>query len=348
VSLNGIPFTSDITPFAVGDQVYLPLRALAETLGLTIDYAAAARQAVVRDEADGTTVGLSLDTGEVTGAEHNLLGSTPLAIVEGRILVPTDFVTEYLNRAALYIPRYDYTAAGAAYLESFAVFTNYPVRTPSGVGITSLTYQYKEAVDNDGHLVSSQYTVPQLSGLKDTAFQAALNQAWSKDFYANEADILQNYQTIKAEAAEGNAYAYSQDLNYTVADKGDGRLTLFFNRFFYSGGAHGLESRSTYVLDLAKGKRLALADLFAADADYKTVVLEEINKILAGGGEVYAGVTAEFNLENWEEYAYDGYNFYLTDEALVLYYQPYDIAPYAAGIVEFKLPLENLRPYLNN
>ena len=36
-------------------------------------------------------------------------------------------------------------------------------------------------------------------------------------------------------------------------------------------------------------------------------------------------------------------SFYLTPNGLVIYYQQYEVGPYAAGIIEFTIPYEQIR-----
>ena len=57
------------------------------------------------------------------------------------------------------------------------------------------------------------------------------------------------------------------------------------------------------------------------------------------------GADAGYSREALEAELNDAY-FYLTEEGLVIYYQPDTLAPYAAGLLEFTLPYADLQDLL--
>ena len=116
-----------------------------------------------------------------------------------------------------------------------------------------------------------------------------------------------------------------------------GLLSMYRDEYLYLGGAHGITVRHSDTFDLRTGKLLPLRTLLNDD-DCKDRVLERILEQADRDMEKEAMyhddyrplITKAFNEES----------FYLTPEDIVFYFQEYDIAAYAAGIIEFSFPYE--------
>ncbi len=122
-------------------------------------------------------------------------------------------------------------------------------------------------------------------------------------------------------------------------------MSLYFDAYQFTGGAHGNTTRTSDTWDLGCGRRVTMARFFKPGAMYKgyvkSAVIELIRTQTESGDSMYF---EEFET-NVARY-FNANNFYLVPEGLVIYYQQYQIAPYASGIPEFLLPFseEVLRP----
>ena len=111
----------------------------------------------------------------------------------------------------------------------------------------------------------------------------------------------------------------------------------------YSGGAHGMPYWIPHTFDLHTGEELGLSFFVANDeAEFKDIVTEQFIKMYDVDPEWYwdgaiETVRETVNLES---------PFYLSEDGLVIYYGPYDLAAYAAGFVEIVVPYENLEMYV--
>ncbi|MDK2867636.1 MAG: hypothetical protein PWP51_2494 [Clostridiales bacterium] len=126
---------------------------------------------------------------------------------------------------------------------------------------------------------------------------------------------------------------YYYAANYRTYTNTQRYLSIGLNFYQYTGGAHGLSTATYFNYDLTSGAALRLSDLFEADFDYQTY----INDII---------YTAIDTLETEDNvYAFEGISedqkFYLDGNWIVIYFEPYEIAPYAAGAPTFKIPLPN-------
>lgn len=131
--------------------------------------------------------------------------------------------------------------------------------------------------------------------------------------------------------------SYDLQGQYTVHFKGDNYLSVEQRGYIYTGGAHGMTLFNAATFDLNTGRELELADLFKNGSNY----LERINKVVA------AKVAEDSRMFFGPVEVKDGDRFYIQDgKNLVIAYPPYEVAPYAAGVVTFAIPLDGLSDIL--
>jgi hypothetical protein len=126
-------------------------------------------------------------------------------------------------------------------------------------------------------------------------------------------------------------------VNYFVTYNQNCILSLYFDQYEYAGGAHGLTVRYSDTWNLPKSKRMELSEFFPHRNNYREYVIQTIVKQIedeiANGNSMYFENYVQLVNENFK-----ANNFYLTKEGLVIYFQQYDIAPYASGIPTFVIP----------
>lgn len=120
---------------------------------------------------------------------------------------------------------------------------------------------------------------------------------------------------------------------YYLTKEGSNILSFYIDYYQFTGGAHGITIRKAYSVDKNSGKNLNLNGLFKKEYNYKQVIDEEIRKEINKNKENY------FDNGNAFKGVDDKTKFYINDNNLVIYYEQYEIAPYAAGLPEFNIPL---------
>lgn len=121
----------------------------------------------------------------------------------------------------------------------------------------------------------------------------------------------------------------------------DGQLLSFVQSdYIYEGGAHGMPYRMGWTFDLGTGGRLTLGDLVGdTEQEIKQIVTRYFREYMAGEPEIYW----EDALETvWRTAGFES-DFYLTDQGIVFFYAPYDLAPFAAGFREVTVPYREFR-----
>lgn len=192
------------------------------------------------------------------------------------------------------------------------------------------------------------YTInyPQFASDKFKAFINKLNI-----YYKAEATLYQKYHVMKLfqmsvddyEYAAANNYpihVYEILVEYTITYNQNCVLSLYFDRYEYTGGAHGMTSRSGDTWNLQKAQRMALSDFFPGNKNYLSDIVEFINKQIESdmqqGNAYYFEDYASLVKENLNER-----NFYVVPEGVVIFFQLYEIAPYSSGIRTFLIPFGN-------
>jgi hypothetical protein len=157
---------------------------------------------------------------------------------------------------------------------------------------------------------SVNQTLKDLSGVKPTLAHTQLESSYSGDF-----DVSFYKNNLVVIEIDGYDYPF--------------------------GAAHGMPIKKYAHIDLKLGKFYQLKDLFKPEADY----VEVISKIV---GE---------QIKTDDQYSYvfpDTYKgikadqpYYINEGALNVYFEPYEIAPYAAGFPTFTIPFHEISSIIN-
>lgn len=129
---------------------------------------------------------------------------------------------------------------------------------------------------------------------------------------------------------------YEAFLGCTITYNENCILSLFFDAYQFTGGAHGNTTRTSDTWDLGCGRRVTMARFFEPGATYKAYVISAVNEQIRVQMETGDGMYFEDYETNVARY-FNVNSFYLVPEGLVVYYQQYQLAPYASGIPEFLL-----------
>jgi hypothetical protein len=118
-----------------------------------------------------------------------------------------------------------------------------------------------------------------------------------------------------------------------------GILSLRFEDYFYpQQAAHGVTGVSSVTIDLRTGHVYDFDELFRPYSNYQAALTRIIQAQIASGQiamlKPFGGVGAD------ETY-------YLTPDSLVIYYQPYVYTPGYAGVLEFTIPYQQIKDYLD-
>lgn len=171
-------------------------------------------------------------------------------------------------------------------------------------------------------------------------------QRFNKFNYAN-AILLKKYAEGKLFEEAKETYEYNKEngypimvyeLYYTfkVTYNTENIISIYSDKYVYTGGAHGMTTRTSQNWDLRVARQIKLKELFPREPNYVSKILTQINSKIAkdieNGNNIYFENYCCLTSENFNVNSY-----YLEDGKVVIYYQQYDIAPYSSGILTFEV-----------
>lgn len=167
-------------------------------------------------------------------------------------------------------------------------------------------------------------------------------------YYKSKAFLYVNYDIKKLFqlAIEEYEYSVANDfpirkyeifVDYNITYNRNCTLSLYFDKYEYTGGAHGNTIRNSDTWDLQKGKEIELYELFTEINNNQEYIFEKIYEQIANetrdGSNQYFEDYRQLVVENFNKD-----NFYLVEEGVVIFFQVYAIAPYVSGITTFLIP----------
>ena len=185
--------------------------------------------------------------------------------------------------------------------------------------------------DTDVLLVQGRFSLPLIENAEGVAAYEAINQ-WYLDLSAGlRSDTLANAGQADADYAlsKSMGYAftyYTDEETYEITHQTDRLVSILRTHYGHTGGTYPTLLYMADHFDLTTGAVLTFADFFTDPDAAAAIALEQVVSQAAQGGVYDAGLAEElFKREN----------FYLTDDAVVFFYQPQDLAPNAAGAPSF-------------
>lgn len=127
--------------------------------------------------------------------------------------------------------------------------------------------------------------------------------------------------------------AFEAMVTYEITYNKNCILSLYYDIYEYTGGAHGITLRCADTCDLKNGRSVELRHLFFCHPNYKSYLLNQISKQIEQNQSFY--------FEDYKTLIETNFNedsFYLRPRGVVIFYQQYAVAPYASGIREFFIP----------
>ena len=132
-------------------------------------------------------------------------------------------------------------------------------------------------------------------------------------------------------------HSFEAYMVYTITYNDNCFLSLYTDKYEYTGGAHGNTTRTSNTWELCTGQNIYLYCFFKPYTDYihmlKREIIAQAEENLKENPFIYFDDYKDLIIKN-----FNPHSFYMSPDGITIYYQQYDIAPYSAGIVEFTIP----------
>lgn len=221
--------------------------------------------------------------------------------------------------------------------------------------ISAVTEESKESIPADNgtvlftlQLQSTTVTIPErpeAAAAINTKLHA--KQAEERAF-ANELIATARADYEQTENPDEHWYGYSYYTTDTITRMDDAVFSLTTYSSSYTGGAHPNNVQEANNFDASSGLELRLSDVIVDEAQPKIeqMILEKLQENAENFGlfdDYESVITDKYHDSALEEQTND---WYFSDSGLVFFFNPYEISPYAAGVVKVEFPYAELEHVL--
>ena len=213
--------------------------------------------------------------------------------------------------------------------------------------------QYSNAMENDDGvtLVYENYAQAEFVS-QDPARTQWVSEILSgirRDYQVDSENLHTYADEFVAEWGTDGFYSYSNYQQLGVARHDEAVVSLISLSSLYSGGSHPNSVQTAYNLDIENQRLLHLEDVILEEAAPELAKLvrarvdEKFTMIDGGNGlfEDYGDI-----IDNSMVYGNMTPYWYMNNEGLVIFYNQYELGPYAAGIIKAELPYADLEGIL--
>lgn len=206
--------------------------------------------------------------------------------------------------------------------------------------LTIIKKEFYQSTEDTSAYIRIYY--PQISGLSDQAIQRKINSFLESEFMQSKSWYDDFIADTDYSAEFPPDWVFTFETDYRVTYNRNDFLSIVLDYYEFTGGAHGNYYSIGYNIRLSDGKSLTLSDIIKENSldALSEFAVEEILTMYEANSLIEAGLFEdELNL-TYEQ------DFYIKPGALVLQFDPYEIAPFAMGSIEVELHFEKIKNIL--
>lgn len=211
----------------------------------------------------------------------------------------------------------------------------------TGESIDSLLYW------NNKPALELKISYPQLIGPISQRSEYGFNneyrkQARSLNKFARTKRYFRVAKELEIAEKQEHGFTLNSLISTFTVPRLDTRFTsILFDKYEYDGGLHGMRTYVGNTWDFSVGTRVPLSYFFRRNSNYQAKILKEIQRQIQSQKMKEEILFFENPLTRAKQY-FNEKNFYLTNDSVAIFYPLYSIAPYQAGILNYKIPFELL------
>lgn len=212
----------------------------------------------------------------------------------------------------------------------------------------SYGFEDKELKSDDGTTYYRQSLGTATVSSKDERAAERINSSLAELYVKFGADA-EYTQRVAEDQTDGEQIALSYYCAPSVTRCDTRVLSAVFDVSQDIGGIHADSTRTSRSYNADNGSLLTLADIAKNEEQLKTFIKNYVIGLAAGDDYKEGGVSILF--DDFESTINDlvdaGANWYFSDNGLVFYANPYDIAPYSRGVLLFEIPYSALEEFID-
>lgn len=330
VIVDGKALEFDQPPIMEQNRVLVPFRAIFEALGCKVEYYSYDGGEAVNAKLGSKSIYLTIGSTEIyASGEEKTIDVAP-KIVNDRTLVPIRVASESFGANV-----------------SWDDATN-TVNITSKQGFYKINREkisYTEKAEDGTAVMNVSCSYPVIAydeNAENAKFLAAVNADMLDAVNAYKEELKKEYYESAVEyyANAGSEYygfmPYEFEFDYDVDLNTENYLSVTAVLYYNLHGAHPTTAMTSVTYDMKAEKELTLTDIWNMD---EKAVTNEVISIFSDDIDKNPDKYFEDAKKTLAEIAKD-VNFYMDEEGVNLYFQLYDLAPYAAGYPQLTVPFE--------
>ncbi len=185
---------------------------------------------------------------------------------------------------------------------------------------------------------------PKIVGISSEAVESRTNQD-IKDYVL---EFIENFKSGTGEMELFGEMKHGFYSDYAVLLLTDSLLSIgFTNSEYFSGAAHPNSLTQVFNYDIVGGELIKLPDFFKPESNYLEAISEfaenELLEKFKDENELLKEMIKSGTAPKTENYEKVG----ISEDGLIIIFDPYRVVPYALGPQEVKIPYENLKEQID-
>lgn len=146
-------------------------------------------------------------------------------------------------------------------------------------------------------------------------------------------------QSDMEEGAKEMGIPFSSIYTFDEVVLTDDYASVLFSESKFEGGVHPNNSVEPFNYALKKGDTIEIKDVLDGDQGKLETLAQIVQDDLKGRDDLFQENVQEATEPDWDNFS----NFFLTEDAIIIMYQPYEVGPYASGVVRADVPFAALQ-----
>ncbi|WP_242939748.1 DUF3298 and DUF4163 domain-containing protein [[Clostridium] polysaccharolyticum] len=195
--------------------------------------------------------------------------------------------------------------------------------------MTNATYTCK----NGTEVFHAFYSFPQFTS---TFTQSAAMNTFYLDKYFTDYKKIASLRDLAVTGTIPLNTSYAYDHTFEITYLSSNFISILENTYEYAGGAHPDSYYEAHTFSLNTGKQLSLSNLFLSS---KANTEKTIKNFLIGEIHSKPDEYDSNAIDIVKNMPLESFHFYIKEGNVIIFFNPYEIAPYASGLVKFKYEL---------
>lgn len=314
----------DVEPVIENGRTLVPIRAIFEAMGCAVSFVELNGKQMVYAHRAGNGLSLTIGENKMYFGEKEIALDVPAKIKDGRTLVPLRAISEAFECEV------DWDGATKAIR----------INSPANAYVVRNEKMSETITDDSGNvLIEAVAYYPVVSNPNDNSTFDVINfdSKWEAEKFIEEAREKKEDALLLKEQMGGDFVPFVYELTYEQTYRVWGYLSFINHKYVNVGGAHPTKIMEGRTYSIYSDTAMSVSEVID-ESMLDTSLVKYVTNL-------FVDKMKEVDPEGAETYTFDYVKeclayvqFYITPNALVLYLNQGEMAPYALGVISVEIP----------